>query len=101
MDDLSEDAAARKWSCNKGTIRKDFHMPKDLFTWARIDFPLSDDERRRGKRRNWQRRVRLKRSRRMMKRKCKVLMMKVRSFTQPKTFLLLLVKLFASFIGCR
>ena len=34
MDDLSENAAARKGSCKKGTF----------FIWAGIDFPLHDDD---------------------------------------------------------
>ena len=44
MDYLSENAVARKGSCNKGTKGKSFHLPKDFFIWAGIDFPLHDDD---------------------------------------------------------
>ena len=46
MDDLSENPAARKWSCNKQRYKKVrfFTCPKTFFIWAGIDFPLHDDD---------------------------------------------------------
>ena len=45
MDDSSEDAAARKWGCNKGTKKVRFYTcPK-----TGIDFPLHDDDKKEDK----------------------------------------------------
>ena len=58
VGDSFEDAAARKWTCNKRyTVIKEgkiFHLPQDLFyffwslclilLWAGIDFLLHDDD---------------------------------------------------------
>ena len=45
MDDLSEDAAARKWSCKKGTKKvRFFTCAKTFFTWTGFGFRLHDME---------------------------------------------------------
>ena len=84
---LQENGAATK--VQEGKI---FTCPKTFFTWSGIE---RREERKREKRRS-RRRKKIRRRREMrrrkkmrrMKRKCKVLVMKVRSFTCPKTFLL-------------
>ena len=65
-----------------------FHFPHYLFMWSGDDFPFHDDNKGRKK----------KRSRRR-KRRYNALVMMVRFFTCPKTFLLLFVILFACFMA--
>ena len=84
---LQENGAATK--VQEGKI---FTCPKTFFAWSGIE---RREEKKREKRRS-RRRKKIRRRREMrrrkkmrrMKRKCKVLVMKVRSFTCPKTFLL-------------
>ena len=82
---LEENGAATKVQ-----EEKIFTCPKTFFTWSGIE---RREERKREKRRSRRRKrrrreMRRRKKMRRMKRKCKVLVMKVRSFTCPKTFLL-------------
>ena len=86
---LQENGAATK--VQEGKI---FTCPKTFFTWSGIE--RREERKREMSRRRKRRRKKIRRRREMrrrkkmrrMKRKCKVLVMKVRSFTCPKTFLL-------------
>ena len=45
MADLSEDTASRKWSCNKGTTRRDFSLtPRPFSPQLALTSPLNDDD---------------------------------------------------------
>ena len=89
---LQENGAATK--VQEGKI---FTCPKTFFTWSGIERREERKREKRRSRRRKRRRKKIRRRRREMrrrkkmrriKRKFKVLVMKVRSFTCPKTFLL-------------
>ena len=69
MDDLSENAAARKWSCNKGTKRYDISLAPRLYSHglALTSPSMMMISRRRMRRKR--RKVKRRRSRKMMKRR--------------------------------
>ena len=88
---MDDSPAARKWSCNKGTR---FSLAQRPFSHGlELTPPFRMMVRRRGKRmsRRRKRRRRRKMRRRRRKRKLKALMMMVKFFPCPKTFLLFLI----------
>ena len=59
MDELSENAAARKWSCNKGTKRSDFSLATRPFSHVLAltsPFMLMISRRRTRRKRKWRKR---------------------------------------------
>ena len=91
------EVVARMPRTNKGIIRHHFSLtPRPFSLWLALTSPSMMIIRRRKlkRRKNWQ-----KKKRRRRKRRYKVFVMIVRFFTCPKTFSLLCVTLFASFMG--
>lgn len=92
---MDDSPAARKWY-KKVQEGKIFTCPKTFFTWSGIERREEMKREKRRSRRRKRRRKKITRRREMRrrkkmrrrKRKCKVLVMKVRSFMCPKTFLL-------------